>query len=195
MARPLRIQYEGAWYHVTSRGNEKAAIFRDDHDRSRFLGLLEDKVRQSGVEVHCHCLMKNHFKEQGAQRILGREGFIEWVYDEHVEGRPDEREYSRMYEIAPCITTGEVAAEVARVFQAREKDLFRRYSRGVARRVFMELCYRLMSPRMTLRRIAAEVLASPPGLIINRRRLNAALLRDRRLARKVDAVQRALLNR
>ena len=39
MARPLRIEYEGAHYHVTSRGNERKAIFRDDTDREKFLEL------------------------------------------------------------------------------------------------------------------------------------------------------------
>jgi len=37
MARPLRIEYEGAHYHVTSRGNERKAVFRDDTDREQFL--------------------------------------------------------------------------------------------------------------------------------------------------------------
>ena len=37
MARPLRIEYEGAYYHVTTRGNERKAIFRDDIDRRKFL--------------------------------------------------------------------------------------------------------------------------------------------------------------
>jgi len=40
MARPLRIEYPGAVYHVTSRGNEKKEIFRDDTDRESFLNLL-----------------------------------------------------------------------------------------------------------------------------------------------------------
>ena len=39
MARPLRIEYSGAVYHITSRGNEKKAIFRDDRDRQIFLGI------------------------------------------------------------------------------------------------------------------------------------------------------------
>ncbi|MCC7212048.1 MAG: hypothetical protein IT451_09415, partial [Candidatus Brocadia sp.] len=39
MARPLRIQYEDAVYHVTCRGNERKAIYRDDHDRHLFLEL------------------------------------------------------------------------------------------------------------------------------------------------------------
>ena len=41
MARPLRIEYPGAYYNVTSRGNECKAIYRDNEDRERFLTLLE----------------------------------------------------------------------------------------------------------------------------------------------------------
>lgn len=40
MARPLRIEYDGALYHVTSRGNDRKAIFRDNADRKLFLNTL-----------------------------------------------------------------------------------------------------------------------------------------------------------
>jgi len=40
MARPIRIEFEGALYHVTSRGDRREAIFEDDSDRERFLELL-----------------------------------------------------------------------------------------------------------------------------------------------------------
>ena len=61
MARPLRIEYPGMWYHVTSRGNERGEIFRDDKDRMRFLEALEESIEQYKVEVHCYVLMSNHF--------------------------------------------------------------------------------------------------------------------------------------
>jgi len=61
MARPLRIQYPGAWYHVTCRGNERASIYQDDKDRKRFLATLEESVDAFRVEVHCYTLMSNHF--------------------------------------------------------------------------------------------------------------------------------------
>ena len=44
MARPLRIEYPGAVYHVTARGNARAAVFLDDDDRRRFLTLLGETV-------------------------------------------------------------------------------------------------------------------------------------------------------
>ena len=46
MARPLRIEYPGAYYHVTARGNERKAIFRDDSDREKFLELLGRAVEE-----------------------------------------------------------------------------------------------------------------------------------------------------
>ena len=42
MARPLRVEYQGAIYHVTIRGNDRRNIFRDDRDRQRFLDRLAD---------------------------------------------------------------------------------------------------------------------------------------------------------
>jgi REP element-mobilizing transposase RayT len=49
MARPLRISYEGAVYHVTARGNERRNIVIDDEDRKRFVKVLLDVVDQFGV--------------------------------------------------------------------------------------------------------------------------------------------------
>src|SRR6266542_6921268 len=53
MARPLRIEYGGAHYHVTSRGNERKAIFRDDIDREKFLELIGRAVEQFGIRGTC----------------------------------------------------------------------------------------------------------------------------------------------
>ncbi|MDD5556641.1 MAG: transposase [bacterium] len=61
MARPLRIEYPGAWYHVTSRGSERGRIFGDDRDRVRFLEALRESIERFKVEVHCYVLMSNHF--------------------------------------------------------------------------------------------------------------------------------------
>ena len=61
MARPLRIEFPDALYHVTSRGNERRAIFRSDHDRRAFLGLLGTAARRFGWSVTAWVLMTNHF--------------------------------------------------------------------------------------------------------------------------------------
>ena len=61
MARPLRIQYPGAVYHITNRGNERKAIFRDDNDRQRFLEILAQSVDTYQVVIHSFVLMSNHY--------------------------------------------------------------------------------------------------------------------------------------
>lgn len=61
MARPLRIEYEGALYHVTSRGNARESIFFDDDDRVAFLDILAQVVERYGWICHAYCLMTNHY--------------------------------------------------------------------------------------------------------------------------------------
>jgi putative transposase len=61
MARPLRIQWEGAWYHITSRGNERQLIFRDDEDRCEFLGRLSEMTERYRLRLHAYTLMDNHW--------------------------------------------------------------------------------------------------------------------------------------
>jgi REP element-mobilizing transposase RayT len=61
MARPLRIEYLEACYHVTCRGNERRNIFRDEADRNKFLRILSDNLKLYGVELHSYVMMQNHF--------------------------------------------------------------------------------------------------------------------------------------
>ncbi len=61
MARKLRLQYEGAIYHVMSRGDHREDIFRDDHDREIFLKTIGEASAKTGWQVHAWCLMRNHF--------------------------------------------------------------------------------------------------------------------------------------
>ncbi len=61
MSRALRIQYPGAFYHVTSRGNERQDIFKNNRDRERFLGYLQSAAQRYGATFHCYCLMRNHY--------------------------------------------------------------------------------------------------------------------------------------
>jgi putative transposase len=61
MGRPLRIEYPGALYHITSRGNEKKDIFLKDKDRKKFLSILADYHDRYRVFIHCYALMKNHY--------------------------------------------------------------------------------------------------------------------------------------
>jgi len=57
----LRIEYPGAFYHVTSRGNERRPIFLAKEDYERFTGYLESATERYGAQIHCFCLMPNHY--------------------------------------------------------------------------------------------------------------------------------------
>ncbi len=61
MSRPLRVQYPDALYHVTNRGNERKAIYRDDADRKEFLKILSQSITTYGVILHSFVLMENHY--------------------------------------------------------------------------------------------------------------------------------------
>jgi putative transposase len=57
----LRIEYDGAHYHVTSRGNERKTIFRDHADRKLFLNMLSQVTERFHWLCHAYCLMNNHY--------------------------------------------------------------------------------------------------------------------------------------
>jgi REP element-mobilizing transposase RayT len=61
MARPLRLEFAGALYHVTSRGNARQRIFLDEEDRRLYLELLGKEVAQQGWRCYAYCLMDNHY--------------------------------------------------------------------------------------------------------------------------------------
>ena len=61
MARPLRIEFPGAFYHVMSRGNEKQTIYKNRLDRMKFLEYLASASVRYGASIHCYCLMDNHY--------------------------------------------------------------------------------------------------------------------------------------
>ncbi len=61
MSRSLRIEYPGALYHITMRGNRKQDIFFDNRDRLTFLKLLGHVVNTYNLICHSYCLMTNHY--------------------------------------------------------------------------------------------------------------------------------------
>ena len=61
MARPLRITYPGAFYHVTSRGNERKVIFKSKRDRQKFLDYFESATQRYDAAIHAFCLMDTHY--------------------------------------------------------------------------------------------------------------------------------------
>jgi putative transposase len=61
MSRPLRIQFPGAIYHITCRGNNKQDIFLREEDAELFLEIVAKAVIRYGIMIHAYCLMINHY--------------------------------------------------------------------------------------------------------------------------------------
>ncbi|WGV98266.1 transposase [Vibrio sp. YMD68] len=61
MSRPLRIEYAGALYHVTSRGNARQPIYLDEADFTLFLEVLAETCERFNWVIHSYCLMTNHY--------------------------------------------------------------------------------------------------------------------------------------
>lgn len=91
MSRPLRIEYPGAFYHVTSRGNARKKIFCIDEDRDQFLFLLAKALKKYNWRCHTFCLMNNHYHlvietvdatlSKGMQDLNGH--YTQWFNAEH----------------------------------------------------------------------------------------------------------------
>lgn len=91
MARPLRLEFPGALYHITARGNAQQAIFVDDTDRQRFLQLLGREVLQQRWRCYVYCLMGNHYHmvietpeptlSRGLRRLHGT--YTQWFNRRH----------------------------------------------------------------------------------------------------------------
>jgi putative transposase len=131
MARPLRLEYDNAVYHVTSRGNAGTKIFRDDTDRIRFLEVFGGVVERFGWLCYAYCLMTNHYHllietpqpnlSRGMQHLNGV--YTQWFNHRHsraghlVQGRFKsivvEKE-SHLLELARYIVLNPVRAKLAR---------------------------------------------------------------------------------
>jgi putative transposase len=61
MSRPLRLEFAGALYHITSRGDRREDIYEDDTDRASFLSILDKTSDICNWVCHAYCLMDNHY--------------------------------------------------------------------------------------------------------------------------------------
>lgn len=90
MARPLRIEYPGAMYHVMARGHQGRAIFEDDRDRRRFLETLGEACGKTGWRVHTYLLMGNHYhlllQTPEANLVAGMK-WLQGTYTQRFNGR------------------------------------------------------------------------------------------------------------
>jgi putative transposase len=93
MSRPLRIEYEGAWYHVMNRGADRRRVFKTDSQRGYFLSLLGETGERFNAEWHAYCLMGNHYHlmvrtpEGNLQRIMRHVNGLYTQYFNRGEGR------------------------------------------------------------------------------------------------------------
>ncbi|MBI2485313.1 transposase [Candidatus Uhrbacteria bacterium] len=86
MARPLRIEYPGALYHVISRGNSRLPIFLGSRDRKDFLRVLADTVSSYKWSCHAYCLLDNHYHllvETGEANLARGMKQLNGVYSQH----------------------------------------------------------------------------------------------------------------
>jgi putative transposase len=90
MARPLRIQYPGAVYHVMARGNHGQPIFRDDRDRRQFLETLGEACAKTGWCIHAYVLMGNHYHlllETPEPNLVAGMKWLQGTYTQRYNGR------------------------------------------------------------------------------------------------------------
>ena len=79
MARYIRLDYPGTFYHVLSRGNEKREIFHDHRDCARFLDTVDEMVERFKLEVHAFVLMRNHYHLLVRTREANLSRAIQWL--------------------------------------------------------------------------------------------------------------------
>ena len=79
MARPLRVEYPGAYYHVINRGNAGEDIFISDRNKEKFLEYLNKANERYGVTIHAYCLMTNHYHLLIETPLPNLSQAIKWV--------------------------------------------------------------------------------------------------------------------
>ena len=92
MARPLRIEYPGAWYHVMNRGRRGEEIFSDKKDYEAFVVLLRETGEMFDFQVSTYCLMSNHY------HLLVRTPSGVLPCDEQING-VDTQRYNRYHKV------------------------------------------------------------------------------------------------
>lgn len=79
MARPLRVEFEGALYHLTGRGNARQRIFADDKDCARFVELVVQSLERYDVAFHAYVLMGNHYHMIAETRRANLGRWMHWL--------------------------------------------------------------------------------------------------------------------
>jgi REP element-mobilizing transposase RayT len=79
MARPLRVEFRGAFYHVINRGNGGEKIYISRRDREKFLEYLQKAVGRFGIKIHTYCLMTNHYHLLAETPQANLSQAIKWI--------------------------------------------------------------------------------------------------------------------
>ena len=79
MARPLRVEFEGALYHLTGRGNARQRIFADQKDCAKFVQLLRESLQRYDVALHGYVLMGNHYHLIAETRRANLGRWMHWL--------------------------------------------------------------------------------------------------------------------
>jgi putative transposase len=79
MARPLRVDVAGGWYHVMARGIERRAIFADARDHEHFLELLAELGPRYGIEAHAYVLLGNHYHLLIRTPLANASAAMQWL--------------------------------------------------------------------------------------------------------------------
>src|SRR5262245_23542046 len=79
MARLLRVDRPGLWYHLSARGNERRVVFREELDRHHFLELLAQWVERFEVRLHAYVLMDNHYHLLAQTRAPNLSQAMQWL--------------------------------------------------------------------------------------------------------------------
>ena len=90
MARPIRIQYPGAVYHVVARGNHGQAIFGDNTDRKVFLETVGETCQKTGWRIHAYVLMDDHYHllvETPEANLVAGMKWLQGTYTQRYNGR------------------------------------------------------------------------------------------------------------
>ena len=104
MARPLRIEFPGAVYHVTSRGDRQEPIFNDDVDRRVFLDVASDALRRLQADAFAYCLMGNHYHFVLRTRLANVSRIMKHLNGEYA------RAYNRRYDVTGHLFQGRFGA-------------------------------------------------------------------------------------
>jgi REP element-mobilizing transposase RayT len=90
VTRPLRIEYAGALYHITARGNAKQNIYFDEQDRHQFLDILSTAIARNYWLCHAYCLMSNHYHlliETNEPTLSRGMRYLNGVYSQYINRR------------------------------------------------------------------------------------------------------------